>query len=90
MGMQLGVVAPSALPGFAKLPGSCTSLDIHGDHWDMPLLGDAQLNHLTHLRLKHLGIFHFSLGPEEQEGEEPSCSGAQRLSIDALLPLQGS
>ena len=67
--VQLGVVAPSALPAFAKLPASCTSLDIHGDHWEFPALSKAQLSHLGRLSLQHLGIFHFSLGPDEDEPE---------------------
>ena len=82
MRVQLGVVAPSALPAFAGLPASCTALDIHGDHWDMPRLSEAQLSHLGGLGLHHLGIFHYSLGPDDDDAGEhmlalvPCCESA--------------
>lgn len=87
MPLQLGVVAPSALPAFAGLPASCTALDIHGDHWDMPRLSEAQLSHLGSLGLQHLGIFHYSLGPDDDDtGRPPALAGWLR-SAQAQLSV---
>ena len=72
--LQLGVVAPTALEGFAQLPSSCTSLDIHGDHWEMPMVAGKHLHHLCALtQLQHLGLFHYSLGSEECEPQGAAC-----------------
>ena len=83
--LQLGVVAPSAMEGFAQLPDTCTSLEIHGDQWEVPVLSGKHLRPLCALTaLQHLGLFHYSLG--SNEAHSPGMPGLCCEQVSASGP----
>lgn len=60
--MQIGVVAPSAFASLSKLTPTCTSLDVHGDRWEISILTEEELSHLGALdSLTHLGLYNYEI-----------------------------
>lgn len=87
--MQIGVVAPSAFSAFTTLSPLCTSLDVHGDHWEMGLLTQAELSHLGVLtNLVHLGIYHYEIAFRHRDniGVTPACAWDELQPQDMLEP----